>query len=234
MVGSFVATLVIRWPRGLPVSGRSRCDGCGRQLRAAELVPLLSFALARGHCRQCGAAIDWRHPAIELTAAVIGAVAFTAAPGWQGLAGATLGWFLLALGALDAEHRWLPDRLTLPLLVLGLLFGFGDWADRLIGAIVGGSSLWLVNACYKHLRGRDGLGGGDIKLFAALGAWLNWPMLPPLLLLAAMLGLLSLILHHLGGGAVRRDTLLPLGSLLTVAFPLWAVMAALGLRLTGS
>lgn len=235
IAGSFLSTLVMRWPRGRTLGGRSRCDGCGRTLRAADLVPLLSYALARGRCRACGAAIDPRHPAMEIAAALIGALAIGCAPGWAGVAGALFGWTLLTLGALDAEHRWLPDALTLPLLALGLACGFGALDDRLIGAAAGGGSLWLVNAGWRRWRGHDGLGGGDVKLFAALGAWLNWPALPPLMLMAALLGLASVACRHWRGDRVRRDEQLPLGTLLAaVAFPVWIAMAVTGIVHPGS
>lgn len=226
-VGSFVAALLLRWPQGRTLGGRSRCDGCSAALGAAELVPLLSFAAQRGRCRRCGARIDPRHPLLEAAGALVGAVALAVAPGWTGAAGALLGWFLLALGALDAEHRWLPDRLTLPLAALGLAFGLGAPGDRLIGLGAGFGSLWLIAWGYRRWRGREGLGGGDPKLFGALGAWLGWPALPPLLLAAAMLGLAAVLLARLRGERVAADDALPLGSLLAAAaFPLWCLMAA--------
>lgn len=219
VAGSFLATLVLRWPRGERLLGRSRCDGCGRTLGARDLVPLLSFALARGRCRACGAAIDWRHPAIELGGALIGAAAFFVEPSFYGLAGALFGWLLLALLALDAGHLWLPDALTMPLLGLGLLLGRGEMADRLLGAAIGGGALLLVALLYRAVRGREGLGLGDVKLMAGLGAWLGWPLLPPLLLLAALLGLGLAALAAARRQPVRQA---PLGACLAAAaFPLW-------------
>ncbi|QMW24617.1 prepilin peptidase [Sandaracinobacteroides saxicola] len=222
IVGSFLATLVLRWPEGRGLGGRSACDGCGRLLRPVDLIPLLSFALLRGRCRACGGRIDWRHPAIELAAAGIGALAMGVAPGIGGAAGALFGWMLLTLGALDAEHYWLPDALTWPLLGLGLLLGLGDWQDRALGAVLGGGSLWLVAFAWRRWRGVEGLGQGDVKLFAGLGAWLNAAALPPLMLSAALLGLLSVGFRLWRGRPVARDMRLPLGALLAaVAFPLW-------------
>lgn len=238
IIGSFLATLVLRWPRGESLAGRSRCDSCGAQLSARDLVPLLSFALARGRCRRCGAPIDWRHPAIELTAALVGAFALLAAPGPAGLSAALFGWLLLALLVLDAEHFWLPDALTLPLLALGLLLGPGTIAERLLGAAIGGGGLLAIALFYKALRGREGLGLGDVKLMAALGAWLSPVLIGPLILVAALMGLL------LAGGqalrARRRDALpgaaegqpvrIPFGACLAAAgFPLWLAAHGLGM-----
>jgi leader peptidase (prepilin peptidase)/N-methyltransferase len=225
VAGSFLATLVLRWPRGEGLGGRSRCEGCGRTLGVADLVPLLSFAVARGRCRACGSAIDWRHPAIEAAAALVGAAGFWIAPGLTGLGGALLGWGLLALLALDAEHFWLPDALTLPLLGLGLLLAPFPVEQRLLGAVLGGGSMLAVMLGFRALRGKDGMGLGDVKLTAALGAWLSPALLPPLILVAALLGLLlaGLAWRRQGGGGQMR---LPFGACLAAAgFPLWILAA---------
>lgn len=222
VAGSFLATLVVRWPRGQSMGGRSRCDGCGRGLGFIDLVPLLGYLVRRGRCQRCGARIDWRHPAIELTAALVGLMAMLAAPGTEGLAGALFGWILVALLALDAEHMWLPDRLTLPLLALGLILGRGEFTDRLLGAALGGGGLLAIGLLYRAVRKREGLGLGDVKLMAALGAWLSPWLLPPLMLAAALAGLL---LAAAGGG--RQ---IAFGACLAaVAFPLWLAAVTLGL-----
>ncbi len=231
IVGSFLATILIRWPMGRSVlAGRSGCDSCGGQLRAVELVPILSFLAARGRCRRCGAAIDPRHLWVELAAASIGAVALIAHPGVGGFASALFGWWLLILAALDAEHHWLPDRLTLPLIPAGLLValgGVGPSIDaRLIGAAAGYASLALLAWTYRRLRGRVGLGGGDPKLFAAIGAWLGWTQLPFVLLGAGLLGLAALLLVRLRGGTVAGTDRLPLGTLMALAaWPIWLLLA---------
>lgn len=229
IAGSFIAALVIRWPKGESIArGRSRCDACGEELSAWELVPLLSFVVLRGRCRRCGAAIDRRHAVIELAAGVIGASALFASPDAQGALGAVFGCTLLALAALDLEHFWLPDRLTLPLLALGL----GTAAalrpelamDRLIGAAAGFASLWFVGWSYFRLRGRRGLGGGDPKLLGAIGAWLGWQSLPFVMLLASLIGMGVLLVRHLRGEAVTATTQVPLGTLMAVAaWPIWIV-----------
>ena len=113
IVGSFLATIVIRWPMGTSIAnGRSRCDGCGISLSPLSLVPVISYILQRGKCRSCDAAINPRHIWIESGAAIIGAVALAVSPGWEGLAGALFGWILLALAMLDTEHFWLPNALV--------------------------------------------------------------------------------------------------------------------------
>lgn len=227
VAGSFLATLVLRWPQGLPLTGRSRCDGCGATLRARDLVPLLSWLLARGHCRRCKAPIDGTHPLIELGCAAAGVLALIALPGPAGLAGALLGWLLIALIALDIRHFWLPDALTLPLLGLGLLLGPGDFPTRLLSAAIGGGGLLAVALVFRWLRGREGMGMGDVKLMAALGAWLSPAHLPPLLLLAAVLGLLVAGLARLRGRNIGSATRIPFGACLAAAaFPLWLLAAA--------
>lgn len=161
---------------------------------------------------------------------MIGAVALSVAPGWEGLAGAVFGWMLLAAGAIDAEHFWLPDALTLPLAALGLaasLAGEPPLADRLIGLAAGFGSLWLIGWSYRRLRGREGLGGGDPRLFGAIGAWLGWQALPVVLVIAGLAGLGAVAIAVLRGRDVTATTQLPLGSLMAVAaFPVWLVSAA--------
>jgi leader peptidase (prepilin peptidase) / N-methyltransferase len=225
--GSFIAALVIRWPLGRSIiSGRSACDACGHILSARELVPIISALLQRGKCQHCGAAIDWRHLAIEVAAAFVGGVAFGVSPDLAGLAGALFGWILIALIALDAEHYWLPDRLTLPLLTLGLCVGLvgvePPLVDRLWGAAGGYLSLAAIAFAYKRARGRDGLGGGDPKLLAAIGAWLGWQYLPIVLLGGSGVGLLYVLFRTLRGRPMTATDRLPLGALMALAaFPLW-------------
>lgn len=237
IIGSFIANLVIRWPRGEQVaSGRSRCDACGKTLGVVELIPILSHLIQRGRCRGCGAAIDWRHLAIEFGAALIGASALAVSPDWNGVAGAVFGWFLLALVALDAEHFWLPDALTLPLGVLGLAtaaIGSGPpFVDRAIGAVAGFGVLAAVAIGYRALRGREGLGWGDPKLLGAIGAWLGWQMLPFVLLLASVIGLLAILLRRLRGEAIAATTRVPLGALMAVAaWALWLLVGSGAIRL---
>lgn len=224
LIGSFIATLVLRWPQGRSViAGRSQCDACGKTLGPLELIPLLSFILSKGRCRSCGGRIDHRHFWVELAAAAIGAVSLAVVPGWQGLAGALLGWMLLGLALLDAEHFWLPDKLTLPLLLLGLtIANEPSLPDRAIGAAAGYAALALIAFGYRAARGREGLGGGDPKLLAAIGAWLGWQALPFVLLAASLAGLGWAGIAALRGRAVSRQDRLPLGTLMAMAaWPIW-------------
>jgi leader peptidase (prepilin peptidase)/N-methyltransferase len=230
IIGSFLATAALRWPVDRSATmGRSTCDGCGRPLGPADLVPVLSYVVRRGRCSTCGAAIDPLHLQVEVAAAVIGALAFGVAPGLAGVGGALFGWGLLLLGVLDIRHFWLPDRVTYPLALLGLSFGSlgaAPWPrDRLIGLAAGFASLFLIAAAYRALRGREGLGGGDPKMFGAIGAWLGWAALPFVLLLAAATGLAALMLARARGQSVAATTRVPFGALLAVAaWPVWLVL----------
>ena len=231
--GSFIAALVIRWPQGRSVMrGRSACDDCGRTLRATELVPLLSFVAQRGRCRGCGAPIDPRHAAIELGGVAIGVAAGLVAPDAGGAAGATFGWLLLALAALDLAAFWLPDRLTGLLAVSGIVAGAAGLdpplADRAIGGVAGYASLAAIAWGYRALRHRDGMGGGDPKLFGAIGLWLGWRMLPAVLVIASLIGLGVALFAQVTGRGMTRDTALPFGTLLAVAaYAAWLAMIVL-------
>ncbi len=231
VVGSFLATVLIRWPEGRGViAGRSRCDRCDAPLGPADLVPILSFAALRGRCRHCGAAIDRRHLNVELAGAMVGLVAFLAHPLPLALVTMALGLWLLLLAMLDVEHEWLPDLLTLPLIPLGLAAawaGFGPpLAGRLIGVAMGWAVLFLMALLYRRLRGREGLGGGDPKLFAGIGAWLGAFQLPFILLGAGLLGLAAVLLMRLRGEEIGAASRLPLGALMAVAaWPVWLIVA---------
>jgi leader peptidase (prepilin peptidase)/N-methyltransferase len=232
VIGSFLATVLIRWPAGRSVAGgRSACDACGAALGPLELVPLLSWLVRRGRCRRCGAAIDPRHVAIELAAALIGIVAALAHPLPLALVTAMLGWWLLLVAALDLEHQWLPDLLTLPLLALGLLAGWAGFgpplAERAIGAAIGWASLMAIAFLYRRLRDREGMGGGDPKMFGAVGAWVGAWNLPAILLAAGLIGLAAVLAMRLRGEAVSATTRLPLGTLMALAaWPAWLLVAS--------
>lgn len=232
IVGSFLATILIRWPAGgSAVAGRSRCDSCQAVLGPLDLVPLLSWLIRRGRCRRCGAAIDARHVTIELAAGLIGVVAALAHPLPLALVTACFGWWLLLVAALDLEHQWLPDALTLPLLALGLIAawaGFGPpLGERAVGAAAGWASLALIAFLYRRLRGREGMGGGDPKMFGAAGAWAGAWSLPAILLGAGLLGLAAVLAMRLRGQEVSATSRLPLGTLLALAaWPAWLLVAA--------
>ena len=171
----------------------SHCPACGAPVRPWQNVPLLSFVLLRGRCRACGAAISLRYPLVEaLCAAMFAFLAWQLGWGWP-LAGALLlSAGLLALAFIDLDEQLLPDSITLPLLWAGLLFnmhaGLVPLSSAVLGAACGYLTLWLVSNGYKLLMGRPGMGGGDLKLLAALGAWLGWGMLPLIVLLSSLVG----------------------------------------------
>ncbi len=238
IVGSFLATLVVRWPQGQSViNGRSKCDGCNRQLNPLELIPVISFVWQRGSCTKCGAPISKHHLAIELTASLIGAVALMVAPNVVGLSGAVFGWLLMTLAALDLDHHWLPDRLTALLAASGLLSALiveqPTAVDRLFGGLIGYFSLLLIAVIYRTVRGREGLGGGDPKMLGAIGLWLGWQYLPFVLLGASIIGLVIAFVLKSRSQPVGLESQFPLGSMMALAaFPIWLIHSA-GLNLLG-
>lgn len=223
IIGSFVATLVVRWPNGLAVGqGRSTCDGCGVPIGAGRLVPVVSFLVQRGRAACCGAAIDPIHPAAEILSAAIGALSVAATPDpVEAVAGALFGWVLLALALLDARAGWLPDRLTLPLAMAGVAGGLAELPPALPDRLVGGAAAFVLFATirlgYRCLRGREGMGGGDVKLFGAIGLWLGWRLLPLVLLGAALAGLLWSLGKRIGGSQVTAASSVRFGSFLALA-----------------
>lgn len=172
---------------------RSHCPHCGHVISALENIPVLSFLMLRGRCKQCKSPISLRYPLIELLTATLSLVVawyfgFTIACA----AALLMTWALIALTFIDVDHQLLPDTITLPLLWLGLLFNlFGTFTSlhsAVIGAIAGYLSLWLVFHGFKLLTGKEGIGYGDFKLLAALGAWLGWQFLPAIVLLSSLVG----------------------------------------------
>ena len=227
VIGSFLATLVVRWPGERSVlRGRSECDACHATLGPRDLVPLLSAVLAKGRCRTCGAGIDPRHWQIELGCLVVGMLAGIAVPGPVGLAGAVFGWLLLTLAALDLAYFVLPNVLTATLAVGGLVTGLlgvdPALQDRLIGGAGGFGALWLIGAGYRLLRKREGLGGGDPKMLGAIGLWLGWQMLPVVVFLAALTGLAVVLVGMATGRSAALSDAKPFGALLAIAaYPAW-------------
>lgn len=234
-LGSFIATLVLRWPQGRSVLGRSQCDACRRPLGLRDLVPLLSVLSSRGRCRQCGSSIDPFHSRVELGSAAIGALALGLMPGIAGWVWALFGWLLLPLALLDARHFWLPDRLNALLAVIGLLLAgplLGTvLLDRWTGALAGGIVLALIAWAYRRMRDSDGMGGGDPKLVAAIGAWLGWQALPLMLLLASFGGIVwALLAHKRKGDPPLASRRVPFGlfacAAAWAAVPLWLLISA--------
>ena len=179
---------------------RSACPACKAQITALQNIPVVSYLFLRGRCASCGARISPRYPAIEaLTGLLSAAVAWKFGFGWPALAALVLTWFLIALTFIDVDHQLLPDNLTLPLIWIGLLLSLWsseaggailpvDPRSSIVGAIAGYLSLWSVYHLFRLLTGKEGMGYGDFKLFAALGAWLGWKMLLPIILIAAGVG----------------------------------------------
>jgi len=228
IIGSFLALVSVRLPAGESVVlGRSRCPHCGHGLAARDLIPVVSYFLLRRRCRWCGEPISARYVVIELAAGAVGLIAGAAFQSPYAVAAAGLGWAVLILSVLDFEHLWLPDTITLPLIAAGLavtwLIEPLELLDHVIGALVGFAGFELVRLSYRRLRKREGLGGGDGKLFAASGAWLGWEYLPFILLLSTILALLT-VLVTLRTKAYGRTSALPFGPFL--GFATWCFCLA--------
>jgi leader peptidase (prepilin peptidase)/N-methyltransferase len=177
------------------IQPRSHCPHCGHQVTMLENIPLVSFIWQRGQCTACHQAISWRYPFIELLSASLAIIlAWQFGFTWQLLGALTLTWILLALSMIDFDHQLLPDSLTLPGLWLGLgvnLFNlYTNIEASVIGAIAGYLFLWSVYWVFKLLTGKEGMGYGDFKLLALLGAWLGWQPLPSIVLISSFLGAL--------------------------------------------
>ncbi len=180
-------------PRYNLIVPRSACPACGHAITAAENIPVVSWLALRGKCRGCGAPISARYPVVELLGGAFAAAAiWRFGPSAQGMAACILLWSLVALAFIDADTQFLPDDITLPLLWGGLaanLFGlFAPLSAAVIGAIAGYVFLWSVYWLFKLVRGKEGMGYGDFKLLAALGAWLGWQMLPVIVLVSSAVG----------------------------------------------
>ena len=215
-VGSFLNVVIHRLPRMMerdwhaqaaelrgeePPAGerfnlatpRSRCPHCGHQITLLENIPLVSYLVLRGRCGHCGAGISKRYPIVEAVSALLSAYA-----AWHfGFGAAALGallfvWAMVALTCIDLDTQLLPDDITLPLLWLGLAFNLGgtytDLPAAVIGAMAGYLALWSVFWLFKLATGKEGMGYGDFKLLAAIGAWLGWQMLPLTILLSSLVG----------------------------------------------
>ena len=245
IVGSFLNVLVWRLPTmlerewraqalevlGLPAEPAgptynlmhpsSCCPHCNHPIRPWENIPLLSYLMLRGRCAHCRGAISARYPLTELACGLISAfVAWHFSFGWQAGAVMLLSWGLLAMSLIDADHQLLPDVLVLPLLWLGLIInGFDLLApltDALWGAVIGYMSLWSVFWLFKLATGKDGMGHGDFKLMALIGAWGGWQVLPMTLLMSSLAGVfVGLILMRVRKTQVSSP--MPFGPYLAIA-----------------
>ena len=203
------------------VTPASHCPHCGHRLRARENIPVLSYLLLRGRCSACGAAISLRYPLVELATALLSMVViWHFGPTAAGAAALLLTWALIALSVIDYDHQLLPDDITLPLLWLGLIFNsfglFTDLQSAVIGAVAGYLSLWSIYQLFKWLTGKEGMGYGDFKLLAMLGAWLGWQYLLPIVLLSSIVGAVTGIALILLRGR-DRNVPIPFGPYLAVA-----------------
>jgi leader peptidase (prepilin peptidase)/N-methyltransferase len=172
---------------------RSRCPACGHAITALENIPLLSYIFLGGKCASCKQKISSRYPIIEaVTALMFVATAWYLGPSLQTLAALVLTAYLIALTGIDVDHQLLPDNMTLPLLWIGLILSlfnvFVDPVTSIIGALAGYFTLWIIFQLFKLLTGKEGMGYGDFKLLAALGAWMGWQMLPLIVLLSSVVG----------------------------------------------
>jgi leader peptidase (prepilin peptidase)/N-methyltransferase len=173
---------------------RSRCPACGHQITALENIPLISYLLIlRGKCSGCNAPISARYPIVEALTALLSAyAAWHFGPSAQAAGALLLVWALIALSGIDLDTQLLPDSITLPLLWLGLAFNlwstYCDLSSAVTGAMAGYLALWSVFWLFKLATGKEGMGYGDFKLLAALGAWLGWQMLPAIILLSSVVG----------------------------------------------
>ncbi len=199
----------------------SKCPHCNHEIRPWENIPVISYLFLRGKCSSCKAAISKRYPLVELSCGLLSAyVAWHFGFGWQAGGMLVLTWGLLAMSLIDADHQLLPDVLVLPLLWLGLIanyFGlYTSLEDALWGAIAGYLSLWSVYWLFKLVTGKEGMGFGDFKLLAMLGAWGGWQVLPLTILLSSLVGaVLGLIMLRLRNA--ETSTPIPFGPYLALA-----------------
>ena len=216
MIGSFLNVVIHRMPKiierqwraevaessGQPLPEepdynlmvpRSQCPSCGHAITALENVPVVSYLVLRGRCGGCKAPISVRYPSVELLTGCLSAlVAWNFGFTWTTAAGLLFVWAMIALAFIDLDSFYLPDDITLPLLWAGILANMGgafvDLQTAVIGAVAGYLSLWLVYWAFKFATGKEGMGYGDFKLLAAIGAWLGWKMLPVVIMLSSLVG----------------------------------------------
>jgi leader peptidase (prepilin peptidase) / N-methyltransferase len=205
----------------------SHCMHCKHALSPLDNIPVFSYLALGGRCRYCKTRISWQYPLVELLSAIgCGVVAWKFGFGWPLLAGLVFTWILIAASGIDARTQLLPDQLTLPLLWLGLLLSllpvFVAPAEAILGAAIGWLSLWSVFWLFKLLTGKEGMGYGDFKLLAALGAWMGATALLPIILLSSLLGaLIGAIVLAIKGK--DRSTPIPFGPFIAAAGWVWFV-----------
>jgi leader peptidase (prepilin peptidase) / N-methyltransferase len=235
-IGSFIGTVLVRLPADRSIlTGRSACDSCAVPIAARDLVPLLSWLALRGRCRACSAPIGVWQPGCELAGAVIGATAMLLAPMGLAVPAMIFGWQLLLLAVIDARHLWLPRVLVALLAASGAAWlGWQCWQTGtlaplwtgLAGGALGFAMLWSVARGYRMLRGRDGMGGGDPPMLAAIGIWIGPMGVIGTVIGASLIGLVAALVMLLARRPVASDTALPLGSLMAVAA--WTIFLVAG------
>lgn len=207
-------------PGGI-VLARSHCPKCGHGIRAYQNIPLFSYLFLGGKCSACKSRISVRYPLVELLTAILFVVTIGHfGPNLQGLTALLLTAFLIAMAGIDIDHQLLPDNMTIPLMWGGILISFwsvhADLASSVIGAIAGYLILWTIFHLFRLLTGKEGMGYGDFKLLAALGAWMGWQMLPLVVLLSSVVGaVVGLVL--MGIGKLQRDKPMPFGPFIAAA-----------------
>jgi leader peptidase (prepilin peptidase)/N-methyltransferase len=207
-------------PPGI-VFSRSKCPSCGHQIRAWENIPLFSYAALGGKCAACKTRISPRYPVVEILTAVLFVVTIAHfGPNFQGVTALLLTAFLIVMAGIDYDHQLLPDNLTLPLMWCGIILAFWsvhtDLPSSITGAVAGYLVLWSIYHLFRLLTGKEGMGYGDFKLLAALGAWMGWQMLPLIVLLSSVVGaLFGLVL--MGTGRLKRDKPMPFGPFIAAA-----------------
>jgi len=254
LVGSFLNVVILRLPERMAAAWRqeardvlelqadttplppgivrepSHCPHCKHPLSALDNIPLIGWLLLRGRCRYCQSKISIQYPLVELLSGVLSAViVWKFGPSWAALAGLALTWALIALSGIDFRTQLLPDQLTLPLLWLGLLLSllpmFVTAPASILAAAIGYLSLWSVYWVFKLLTGKEGMGHGDFKLLAALGAWMGPVALLPIILLSSLIGAL------VGGTLIalrkhEREIPMPFGPFIAAAGWVWFVAGA--------
>jgi leader peptidase (prepilin peptidase) / N-methyltransferase len=220
-LGSFSNVLIHRLPRDESIiRPASRCPACGRPVRAWENVPIVSFFLLRGKCAGCGGAISWRYPAVEAATGVgFLMIAWADGLGFALLRDLVFFSLLVPIVFIDIDHRIIPDELSLGGLAAGILLSFlpgGDWQVSLAGALLGGGLLYVTAAVYRRVTGIEGLGGGDIKLLAMVGAFLGWRGALFTIFVGSLLGVAGGVVA-MRKGSDGLKTAIPYGPYLCVA-----------------
>jgi len=221
VIGSFLNVCIYRLPRDQSIVWpASRCTSCGREISWFENIPVLSYAILRGRCRTCGDRISLMYPLVEVvTAGVFVAVAAAFGLSWLLPIRLLFGCAMIVLLVIDLQHQILPNEITLPGIVVGLvasLVAEPGWRDALIGALAGGGLLSLVAWGYERIRHQEGLGFGDVKMLAMIGAFLGWKLMLLTLVGASLLGSLTAGVLMLAGRADSQSKL-PLGTFLAIA-----------------